>query len=88
MFATHINEKARQQWLKERLSNIPSGLTILDAGAGELKNKQHCGHLKYVSQDFCQYEGGSNSTIDGGLQNSVWDTTKVDIVGDITDIDV
>jgi hypothetical protein len=57
MFRKNINELNRQAWLKQTLTSLPAGSRILDASAGELKNRQHCGHLEYVSQDFCQYEG-------------------------------
>lgn len=77
-----INEINRQSWLKEVISNLPEKARILDAGAGELKNRKYCTHLNYVSQDFCEYKGSS----DEGLHNEVWDTSKTDIVCDITDI--
>ena len=56
-FFVDINENVRQDWLKQTLATLPVGTRLLDAGAGELKNRQYCGHLTYVSQDFCQYEG-------------------------------
>lgn len=62
---------------------MPAGLRILDAGAGELRNKPLCRHLVYVSQDFCQYEGRGDGT---GLQTGSWMTDKVDIVSDISAI--
>lgn len=55
------NEDQRQAWLKAVLGNLPQGMRILDAGAGELKNRSHCTHLQYVSQDFCQYKGAGAS---------------------------
>ena len=58
-------------------------MRILDAGAGELKNKPLCKHLGYVSQDICQYEG---SGVAKGLQTGKWDTSQIDIVCDIADI--
>ncbi|HMM71403.1 MAG TPA: hypothetical protein PKC22_04150, partial [Rhodocyclaceae bacterium] len=77
------NEAARQRWLRETLAGLPSGLRILDAGAGELRNKPLCAHLDYVSQDFGQYEGRGNQA---GLQTGAWDTSRIDIVSDIADI--
>lgn len=56
----NINETNRQSWLRNTLATIPKDYRILDAGAGELKNRQHCPHLRYVSQDFCQYKGGGD----------------------------
>jgi len=77
------NEINRQKWLKQTLSQLPPGTRILDAGAGELRNKALCDHLEYVSQDFGVYEG----TGDGkGMQTGSWNTSKVDIISDIIDI--
>lgn len=81
----NINEINRQAWLKQILGALPKGSRILDAGAGELQNRKHCGHLDYVSQDFCQYKGADGGC-DDGLQLSKWDTTKIDLVSDITAI--
>lgn len=77
----NINESNRQAWLAKTLSALPAGVRLLDAGAGELKNRVHCEHLKYLSQDFCQYTGGGS-----GLASKHWDTSRIDIVSDITSI--
>jgi 2-polyprenyl-3-methyl-5-hydroxy-6-metoxy-1,4-benzoquinol methylase len=77
------NLSNRNSWIAEQLKSIPSGKRILDAGAGELQWKPYCGHLDYVSQDFCQYKGGGDGK---GLQCKTWDVSKIDIVSDITDI--
>jgi len=77
------NDAARQAWLKTTLAALPAGWRILDAGAGELRNKALCGHLVYVSQDFGHYDG----TGDGkGFQSGQWDTSRIDLVSDITAI--
>lgn len=86
MFIKNINEINRQAWLKQTLTALPKGARLLDAGAGELKNRQYCGHLDYVSQDFCQYLGARGGAPDEGLQSKVWDTTRIDLVSDITTI--
>lgn len=86
MFLRNINEIDRQLWLKQALSALPKGSRILDAGAGELKNRRYCGHLEYVSQDFCQYVGAAGDMLDEGLQANGWDTSRIDLVGDITAI--
>ena len=85
MFIENFNEIDRQVWLKQILTALPQGARILDAGAGELKNRQYCGHLDYVSQDFCQYKGGRGSS-DEGLQFQSWDTSRIDLVSDISAI--
>jgi len=77
------NDITRNIWLKKKLNSIKGGLRILDAGAGELKNKPLCEHLIYTSQDFSQYSGKGDNR---GLQTGEWDTSKVDIVSDICDI--
>lgn len=80
---TDFNELNRKKWLVEKLSDIPAGSRILDAGAGELRNKTYCAHLNYVSQDFCQYHGTDNGH---GLHTGKWDVSKIDIVCDIVSI--
>lgn len=85
-FIKNLNYLDRQEWLCRVLSEIPSGNRILDAGAGELQNKKYCENLEYVSQDFCQYKGKEASIEVGGILESNWDTSKIDLVCDITDI--
>ena len=84
MFTKNINEFNRQKWLEKTLKDLPKGLRILDAGAGELKNRKLCGHLNYTSQDFNQYTGGGG--LSEGLQTGQWDTSRIDLVSDITAI--
>jgi ubiquinone/menaquinone biosynthesis C-methylase UbiE len=79
------NEITRRQWLIKTLGALPKGSTILDAGAGELANKAYCEHLKYTSQDFCEYTGSGDNK---SLQVGSWNTEKIDIVSDITSIPV
>ena len=79
------NREDRDNWIKKTLGKIPAGKKILDAGAGELRYKEFCSHLDYVSQDFCQYDGKGNGK---GLYGGSWDTTKIDIVSDISEIPV
>lgn len=86
MFITNINELNRQEWLARVLGALPGGQRILDAGAGELQNRRLCGHLEYVSQDFCQYAGEAAGAPADGLQNQAWDTSRIDLVSDITAI--
>ena len=74
----------RKEWINKQLSDIPKGKRILDAGAGMQPYKSMCKHLEYISQDFCQYAGGSGR----GLQDSIFDTSKIDIVSDIANIPV
>lgn len=86
MFINDVNELSRQAWIKKTLSGLPSGFRLLDAGAGELKNRRHCAHLEYVSQDFGQYAGGRDEASNEGLHSDKWDTSRIDLISDITDI--
>lgn len=79
------NVQTKEDWLKQKLSEIEDGKSILDAGAGELQWKYYCKHLKYTSQDFAQYDGKNN---DNGLQIENWEYPHIDIVSDICDIPV
>ena len=76
------NEAVREKWIGETLKKIPEGLTLLDAGAGESQFKKFCGHLKYIAQDFGEYQGDGEV----GLQTGTWDNSKLDIVSDILSI--
>lgn len=77
------NQSQRDAWLKKALAKVPGGSRILDAGAGELKYKNLCSHLNYVSQDFAQYDGQGDGK---GLQTGTWNQSRLDIIGDITRI--
>lgn len=77
------NEQNRDRWIAEKIKAIPSGTSILDAGAGEQRLRPLCGHLAYVSQDFAQYDGKGDGS---GMHTGTWDQTKLDIVSDITSI--
>lgn len=86
MFIKDINEINRQAWLSKTLRSLPKGARLLDAGAGELKNRKYCNDLEYVSQDFCQYHGSSGGAPNEGLQMSQWDNSRIDLVSDIGSI--
>ncbi len=75
------NKEARDAWVGKKLSALKAGLRILDAGAGEQSYRKFCSHLRYVSQDFGQYDGAGDGK---GLQMGSWDTAALDIVSDIT----
>lgn len=74
------NEEARDRWVIQALAAVPAGSRLLDVGAGECRYRAHCGHLRYVSQDFCQYDGKGD---DRGLQTRTWNVSRIDIVSDI-----
>lgn len=75
----------RIDWVIKQLKDLPEGLRILDAGAGERRFKPFCDHLRYVSQDFGEYMGGDQSS---GLHPADWDNEGLDIVSDISQIPV
>ena len=79
------NLSDRENWLEKTLRELPAGIKILDAGAGELQYKKFCSHLDYLSQDFGKYDGNGNQE---GLQTKTWDNAKLDIVSDIISIPV
>lgn len=79
------NGPNREAWLEETLKKLPPGIKILDAGAGECQYKRFCTHLKYVSQDFAQYDGAGNKE---GFQMDSWDNSKIDIISDIASIPI
>ena len=77
-------EEIRNNWLRDTLGQLPAGESILDVGAGEQQYKKHCLHLKYIAQDVAEYNGEGDSS---GLQTGVWDTSHLDLVCDLYDID-
>lgn len=77
----------RAKWTEKALRQIPQGSRILDAGAGECKNKKYCSHLEYISQDFCEYSPKDEMVRCPG-DTDTWDYSKIDIVSDIVDIPV
>lgn len=81
----NVNEEARNDFLKKELSKLPNGYKILDAGAGELKNKKYCQHLNYTSQDICEYDGVGD---DVGLHMGEWNTDNIDLVCDIVNMPI
>ncbi|MBI2268227.1 MAG: class I SAM-dependent methyltransferase [Candidatus Blackburnbacteria bacterium] len=79
------NDERREIWVCQKLASIPKREKILDVGAGECRYKKYCQHLLYKSQDFGQYTGQGDYS---GLQTGTWDTSKIDIISDITNIPV
>ena len=77
------NANSRNEWLEEKLSQIPSGLTLLDAGAGNVNKEKFCKHLNYISQDIAEYTGIEDKE---GLHTGEVDYSKLDIISDIIDI--
>lgn len=78
-------ETKRNAWVIRQLLKIPKGKSILDVGAGEMPYKDYCKKLKYKSQDFGKYTGENVKT---GIKSGKYDTKRVDIISDITEIPV
>ena len=77
------NENTREKWIYDALTQIPPGLKILDAGAGDQHHKQWCSHLEYVSQDSAQYDGKGNGA---GFHTGTYEYGELDIISDIVSI--
>jgi len=77
------NQSSREIWMEKVLRGLPDGVRILDAGAGSQRYRKFCGRMKYVSQDFGEYDGKSSSE---GLQHQNFDYGKLDIISDIASI--
>jgi ubiquinone/menaquinone biosynthesis C-methylase UbiE len=77
------NDATRDGWVKDALSRLPVESRVLDAGAGQQRYRSYCGHLHYVSQDFCQYSGAGDGK---AIQSGSWDTSRIDLVSDINAI--
>jgi SAM-dependent methyltransferase len=77
-----VNDLNRQTWIANSIRKLPAGARLLDAGAGELRNRVHCEGIDYVSQDFSVYRGGEHE----GISGRSWDAGQVDLVSDIASI--
>lgn len=75
--------KKRESFVRSRLSRLPPGLSLLDAGAGTQKYRTACSHLAYTSQDLCGYDGQGDGI---GPHSGTWDVSKIDIISDICSI--
>jgi SAM-dependent methyltransferase len=75
-----FGEDGHVGWIEKSLKSLPAGWRLLDAGAGPLRYKKFAEHLRYVSQDFCQYNGTGR---DSGIHPGQWDTSGIDLVCDI-----
>ena len=77
------NDSNRDKWVRKQLKAIPSGIRLMDAGAGECRFADACGHLDYIPQDLGEYDG----TGDGkSLQMGKWDISKIKLKCDITNV--
>ncbi|MCM1038086.1 MAG: class I SAM-dependent methyltransferase [Ruminococcus sp.] len=77
------NEEIRTNWIKRKLAKLPAGITLLDAGAGEMQYAPYCERFHYIAQDFGKYVPDK---MNKGLTPDKWDTTRVAITCDIIDM--
>ncbi len=75
----------RKNFVVSCLKNLPRGARVIDVGAGCCQYREHCSQLEYISQDFCQYDGSGDGV---GFQSGTWDTSRTQIISDITRIPV
>ena len=80
--ADNYHSRKREIAIKSFLQSLPEGQTCLDLGAGKSPYQKYCSHLKYISQDFCKYDGRGDGR---GIQICDFQI-KVDIVSDATSI--
>jgi len=83
LFADKYHSAEKEKRIRYFLSSIPKGESLLDVGAGEMPYRKYCSHLRYVTQDFCKYDGVGDSQ---GVQTGTFDTSVIDIRSDITAI--
>ena len=79
------NQKNRDAFVESWLKSLPQGSSVLDAGAGFQRYKEKASHLKYLSQDFGDYDGGEKF---GQKNIGKWNSKACDIISDITQIPV
>lgn len=77
------NDRQRVAWVAREIAKLPAGWRVIDIGAGELRFKPYCSHLRYVAQDFGRYDGKGDGL---GLQMGRFDQSGIDIVSDLTAI--
>lgn len=78
------NLEPRKNWIIGELEKIDDGQVLLDAGAGNRRYEKYCRHLRYISQDFGEYDDSPKT--EGILGNEGWKSKECDIVCDITNI--
>ena len=84
IFKPNLLESERHKWIKKNIKLLQEDGSILDIGAGEQIFKDFCKHLRYTSQDLCEYDGTGKE----GLQTGKWDTSNIDIISDAISIPV
>ena len=89
LFSNWLNKKdsIRVRHIKEWINKLSPKKRLLDAGAGMMPFKELIikRGLSYTSHDFGKYNGGENW---GVSKAELWDSTKCEIISDISNIPV
>lgn len=80
------NLHERIEWVTEKLSALPRGQLILDAGCGSQQFRRFCSHLDYRGQDFGKYHCDQKATI-GSMRERDYEYGHLDYTGNIWEID-
>ena len=78
------NEYYRQEWVRDRISEIPKHSMLLDAGCGGQQYKKYCRHLKYYAQDFGNFKIDEKDSF--AARTERYRYGELDYIGDIWDI--
>jgi len=82
------SQSIRDLFIKKELSKLPDGTVLLDAGCGSQPYKQYCKHLKYMTQDFGQFNKDELiGFADGAGGSSGYKYGEIDYLGEIWRID-
>ena len=83
------NERLREDFVKEQLNTLDSGIMLLDAGCGSQQYKKYCGNFQYFAQDFGQYDNDDKKILGGRTVGGSdgYKYGKLDYTGNIWQID-
>ena len=79
-FHHQFKKEVITKWLK----SLPNGSSLIDIGSGNAPYKKYCGHLHYISLDFCKYDGTGDNI---GVQIRTFEITP-HIIADVTTLPV
>lgn len=76
----------RDEWVKARLSELPDGIRILDAGCGSQRYREYCTRFDYRSQDFGQFEKEDKKLLGNEKSNDPYNYGDLDYISNIWEI--
>jgi SAM-dependent methyltransferase len=79
------NEYRRNEWIKQRLTAVPSGKKILDAGCGSQQYRTYCHHLAYFAQDLGEFSTDEKPSLTAF--EAAYEYGPLDYTGNVWDID-